>query len=92
MQNSIDASITTANRGQMLTLIGQISDLMPVKTDLSPEDRKSLVKMGESDRPFVEATLNIVEQNDTFMPRSLDKTAMRKDSDFTRRCCPSGFK
>ena len=88
MQNSIDTSITTANRDQMLALIAQISDLMPVKVDLSPEDRKSLVKMGESGRPFVETTLNIVEQDDTFMPRSFDKTGMRKDSDFYTMMLP----
>jgi hypothetical protein len=88
MQNSIDASITAANRDQMLALIAQISDLMPVKIDLSPEDRKSLVKMGESGRPFVESTLNIVEQNDSFMPRSFDKTVMRKDSDFYTMMLP----
>lgn len=88
MQNSIDASITTANRDLMLSLIGQISDLMPVKIDLSPEDRKSLVKMGESGRPFVETTLNIVEQDDSFMPRTFDKTVMRKDSDFYTMMLP----
>ena len=88
MQNSIDATISVANRDQMLSLIGQISDLMPVKIDLSPEDRQSLVKMGESGRPFVEATLNIVEQDDKFMPRTFDKTVMRKDSDFYTMMLP----
>jgi hypothetical protein len=34
--------------------------------------------MGDSGRPFVEATLTLVEQDDSFMPRSFDKAEMRQ--------------
>jgi hypothetical protein len=82
MQNKIDATITPAVRDQILDLISQIFALLPFLVDLTPEERQSLVKMGDSGRPFVEGTLNLVEQDDSFMPRSFDKAEMRQDSDF----------
>jgi hypothetical protein len=88
MQNKIDAAITVSERDKILDLIRQIFDAMPFQVDLSPEQRKSAVKMGESGRPFVEASLNLVEQDDSFMPRSFDKTEMRQDSDFYTTMLP----
>jgi len=88
MQNDIDAQITVANRDKILDLIRQIFELLPVQVDLSPDERQSLVKMGNSGRPFVEETLNMVEQDDSFMPRTFDKTEMRQDSDFYTTMLP----
>jgi hypothetical protein len=82
MQNEIDAAITVTDRDKILDLIAQIFALLPFRVDLTPEERQSLVKMGDSGRPFVEGTLNLVEQDDSFMPRSFDKAEMRQDSDF----------
>ncbi len=44
--------------------------------------------MGETGRPFVEAALNIVEQDDSFMPRSFEKTEMRKDNELYEAMLP----
>ncbi len=82
MQNRIDATLSVANRDQILDLINQIFALMPFKVDLTPEERQTLVKMGDSGVPFVTETLNLVEQDDSFMPRSFDKAKMRQDKDF----------
>jgi hypothetical protein len=82
MQNKINATISAADRDKILELINQIFALLPFRVDLTTEERQSLVKMGESGRPFVEGTLMLVEQDDSFMPRSFDKTKMRQDSDF----------
>jgi hypothetical protein len=88
MQNKIDAEISVAKRDQILDLINQIFDLMPMQVDLTLDERKSLVKMGDSGRPFVEQALNLVEQDDTFMPRTFDKAEMRQDSDFYTTMLP----
>lgn len=82
MQNKIDATLSVADRDKILDFIGQARALLPFLIDLTTEDRQSLVKMGDSGRPFVEETLNLVEQDDTFMPRSFDKAEMRRDNDF----------
>ncbi|HEY0428632.1 MAG TPA: hypothetical protein VGC76_12700 [Pyrinomonadaceae bacterium] len=82
MQNKIAASISTADRDKILDFINQIFALMTFGVDLTPEERQSLVKMGDSGRPFVEGTLTLVEQDDSFMPRSFDKAEMRRDNDF----------
>ncbi|MCD9187217.1 MAG: hypothetical protein LUM44_12345 [Pyrinomonadaceae bacterium] len=88
MQNKIDATLSAADRDRILELIDQIRDILPFLVDLSIEDRQSLVKMGDSGRPFVEEALNLVEQEDSFMPRSFDKTQMRQDNDFYEMMIP----
>lgn len=88
MQNKIDAALSVADRDQILNLIEQIFDLLPFNVDLTPDERQSLVKMGESGRPFVELALNLVEQDDSFMPRTFDKTEMRADLDLYTTTLP----
>ena len=88
MQNRIEAAISITERDKILEFIAQIRALMPFLVDLTMEERQSLVKMGESGRPFVEQSLNLVEQDDSFMPRSFDKTEMRTDMDFYTTMLP----
>lgn len=88
MENKIEATLTEADRDQILDLIRQIRALMPFLIDLTPEERKTLFKMGESGRPFVEASLNLVEQDDSYMPRSFDKTEMRQDNELYESILP----
>jgi hypothetical protein len=88
MQNRIDATLSAVDRDKILDLISQIFTLMPFLVDLTPDERQTLVKMGDSGRPFVEGTLNLVEQDDSFMPRSFEKTEMRQDNDFYQMMQP----
>lgn len=88
MENKIDATLSKAVRDQILDLIQQIRTLLPFLVDLTPEERQTLFKMGESGRPFVEAGLNIVEQDDSFMPRSFDKAEMREDNELYEAVLP----
>ena len=88
MQNKIDATISTADRDRILALIVQIFDLLLFKVDLTPEERQSLVKMGDWGRPLVEATLTLAEQNDSFLPRSFNVAEMRKDKDLYEAMSP----
>ncbi len=88
MQNRIEATISATDRDKILDFIIQIRVLMPFSVDPTPDERKSLVKMGYNGRPFVERTLNLVEQDDSFMPRTFDKTKMWQDSDFYTMMLP----
>lgn len=82
MQNRIEATLLATDRDKILGFISNIRDLMPFTVDLTPDERQSLVKMGDSGRPFVDQCLSLVEQDDSFMPRSFDRTDMRTDKDF----------
>ncbi len=82
MQNKIEAVLSPENRDKILGFINQIFALLPEGVDLTPDDRQSMLKMGDWGRPLVEGTLVLAEQNDSFLPRSFDVTQMRKDKDF----------
>ena len=88
MQNQIDAVFEFADRDRIFDLIKRIFTLLPLSIVLSPEEQQSLVKIGDSNRPFVEESLDLVDQDDSFMPRSFDKTEMRQDSDFYTTLLP----
>ena len=47
--------------------------------DLTPEDRRSLPRMGDKSRTFVNKALEIAVQNPDFLPRSFDIDELKKD-------------
>lgn len=81
MENKIDATLSVADRDKILQFIRDIRALLPFLVDLSPENRHSLVKMGDKSRAFVEGCLTLAESDDSFLPRSFEKTEMRQDKD-----------
>lgn len=81
MENRIDATISDADRDKILDLLGQIRVLLPFQVNLTPEERHTLVKMGDKSRPFVEQTLIIAEQDNSFLPRSFEVAEMRQDKE-----------
>jgi len=81
MQNKINAVLTAEKRDQIISLAGQISELLPFLISLIPETRRELPRMGDKSRAFVQASLNLAEQDDSFLPRSFDVAEMRKDED-----------
>lgn len=88
MENKINAALSKADREQILDLIQQIRILLPFLIDLSPEDRHSLVKMGDKSRSFVEGSLTLAESDDSFLPRSFDVAEMRQDKDLHDNLSP----
>lgn len=81
MENRIDATLSDANRDQILNLLGQIRALLPFQVNLTPEERHALVKMGDKSRPFVEQALLLAERDESFLARSFDVPAMRQDKE-----------
>lgn len=82
MQNKMDAVLSDEDRDRALNHLRQARDLLPFLIDMTPDERQTTFKMGEKGRPFVEGSLAIVEQDDSFMPRSFDKTEMHRDHEF----------
>lgn len=77
--NRIDAALDSATLATLTTHLADIQALLPFLADLSPEERQSLPKMGDKSRAFVERTLELARQDDSFLPRKLDVAAFGKD-------------
>jgi len=88
MQNRIDAAVSTADKTEILQLIQDIKAKMPFLVDLSAAEIASLNKMGDRGQPFVRDAITVAEQDDSFLPRSFDVAAMRKDVDLLEMLPP----
>jgi len=77
--NRVSAVLTAADREVILQAIQTIRDKLPFLIDLTPEDRRALLKMGDKSRAFVSGSLALASQNAEFLPRSFDVSEMRRD-------------
>jgi hypothetical protein len=88
MQNRIDASLSATVRDEVLDLIAQIRTKLPFLIDLSPEERMSLPKMGDKSRAFVNGSLQMATQDDSYLPRAFDVEELRKDVELAENMQP----
>lgn len=88
MEDRIDATLSDADRDNVLRQIQDIRARLPFLIDLTAEDRRSLPKMGDKSRAFVTQALVLAEQNDDFLPRSFDVAEMRRDVDLIDQMLP----
>jgi hypothetical protein len=77
--NRINAVLASAAAAEVTTKLTEAQTLLPFLTDLTLDERKSLPKMGDKSRSFVERTLELARQDDSFLPRNLDIEAFGKD-------------
>ncbi len=77
--NRISASLTPEDRQAVLAAIATIKEKLPFLLRLSPEESKSLPRLGDKSRGFVVKALEVGTQNPDFLPRSFDIEEMRKD-------------
>ncbi|MBE9208435.1 hypothetical protein IQ244_18240 [Nostoc sp. LEGE 06077] len=78
-ENRISANLTTADRDAVMQAIATIKEKLPFLIDLTTEDRRTIVKMGDKSRAFVSKALEVATQNPNFLPRSFDIEEMRRD-------------
>ncbi len=78
-ENRISAALTPADRQAVLAAIQTIREKLDFLVDLTPEERRTLLRMGDKSRGFVSQALNLAEQNADILPRSFDVDEMRKD-------------
>jgi hypothetical protein len=88
MQNKIDAVLSAASVTKILQLIDQIEAEMPFLVDLSAAEIASLNKMGDKGQSFVQDAITLAEQDNSFLPRSFEVAAMRRDVDLSRALPP----
>src|SRR5918911_880177 len=77
--NRISTTLSTNDQADVLAAIKTIRDKLPFLLDLTPEERRSLPRMGDKSRAFVAQALTVAEQNADILPRSFDTAEMRKD-------------
>jgi hypothetical protein len=78
-ENRVSAILSDADKEAVMAAIKTIRDKLPFLIDISTEDRANMLKMGDKSRAFVQKTMELVNQNDGFLPRSFDVDEMRKD-------------
>jgi len=78
-ENRISASLTPEDRQAVLAAIATIKEKLPFLLGLSPDESKSLPRLGDKSRGFVAKALEVATQNPDFLPRSFDIEEMRKD-------------
>ncbi len=77
--NRVSATLSAADRQAVLDAIKTIKTKLPFLVDITPEERRSLPRMGDKSRAFVSKALEVATQNGDILPRSFDLDEMRKD-------------
>lgn len=77
--NLISASLSQADREAVMAAIATIREKLPFLIDLTPDERRTLPKMGDKSRAFVSKALEVATQNPDILPRAFDVDEMRRD-------------
>lgn len=86
--NRIEATLPAANTEAVVTAIATIKTQRPFGVDLSPEEKRAMLKLGGKSLDFVPKALEVATQNPDFLPRSFNIDEMRQDGAAAsgRRC------
>jgi len=77
--NRVSATLSDADRKAVLDAIETIRTKLSFLIDLTPEQRRSLPKMGDKSRAFVAKALAIAQHNSDFLPRSFSVEEFERD-------------
>ncbi|MEH1891792.1 MAG: hypothetical protein V7K92_20835 [Nostoc sp.] len=78
-KNRISASLAPVDREAVMQAIATIREKLPFLVDLTTDERRTMLKMGDKSRAFVSKALEVATQNPNFLPRSFDLEEMRRD-------------
>ena len=79
MDNRIDAAFDKTQQEAALKALADLAATLPFLDDLSPEDRRSLNKLGDKSRAFVDQALVVAQQFTDALPRSFDVDQYARD-------------
>ena len=79
IENRVSATLTPVDKQAILKAIATIREKLPFLIDLTPDDRRSLPKMGDKSRAFVKKAAEIAQQNEGILPRAFDLDEMLRD-------------
>jgi hypothetical protein len=78
-ENRIDATLTPAERAAILDDLRKVRTRLPFLTDLSPEQRRSYPKLGDTSLPFALRALEVARLTPDILPRRFDVEAFARD-------------
>ena len=78
-ENRISATLAPADKEAVMQAIATIREKLPFLVDLTTDERRTMLKMGDKSRAFVSKALEVATQNPNFLPRSFDLEEMRRD-------------
>jgi hypothetical protein len=77
--NRVSAELSPADFQEVMDALQLIRKKLSFLIDLSPEERRSLPRMGDKTRAFVTKALEVAVQNEEILPRSFDLAEMKRD-------------
>jgi hypothetical protein len=86
--NRISATFTLTEQQAVLAAIAIIYEKLSFLVGLTPEQRRSLCRMGDKTRAFVDKAVELATQNTELMPRCLDIDEMRRDLELVESLYP----
>jgi hypothetical protein len=87
-ENRVSATLSDADRQAVLAAVNTIREKLPFLVDLSPDERRTLPRMGDKSRGFVTQALEVATLNPDILPRSFDVDEMRKDVELLSALSP----
>lgn len=84
----VHGQITSEQQQSILNLIAQIENQLPFLISLNADDRRTLPKLGQKSRAFVDQGLVLATQNSGILPRNFDMDEYRRDVDLVRQMEP----
>ena len=77
--NKIDVTLTTEQVAAIIAALDTLDTALPFIVSLTPEERKSLFRMGTRSEGFVREALTAVQQHPDHIPVSLGVVEMERD-------------
>jgi hypothetical protein len=77
--NYVSATLSPQDRDQVMVWIASIRDTLPFILDIAPKLKRSMPKMGDKSRAFVQKALEVALQQPDALPRSLDMDELKRD-------------
>jgi len=78
-KNLVSATLSPQDRDEILAAIATIKTKLPFLLTLTPEESKSLPRLGDKSRAFTAKALEIALQQSDFLPRALDIEEFKQD-------------
>jgi len=85
MYKNISAQMSEEIKNQVIQKLKEVESLLPFIVDLSPDEIRSLPKLGRKSLKFVESALTYARQHPNFVPPYLNVNEQERDLQLTRQ-------
>lgn len=77
--NLQQSTLSKNDQKEVIDAIATIQQKLSFLINLSPDERRSLPKLGDKTRIFVQKAMEVVNQNSEFLPRSFEVANMQRE-------------